>query len=359
VARRLVSLFVFVVVSALTALAAQKSFVMPLVSESGWQLTASGDSNLQELNSFGCQPAVDQEFGVRSVTQRTYSKEGTSVTVYFEKAADPSSAYGLFTFYQSSAMHPITGVQLAVAGPKDALMARGRYFIRVVEPTGSDLSQRNLHSLLASIGGAKLGVDNAEKLPQRLPKRGLVQGSEKYLLGPEAAHRVLGPFPVGAIGFEDGVEALVGTYVSGGERLRLLAISYPTPQLAQLKYKDIQKALHGNDSKQLGPVYGHLRGSYAFLVLNAKSAEPANKLLNQFRLSQYLTWSPHSRPDESTAYQLVNLVLANFELIGIIAVFATLAGIVGAIVKRLIIKYFPESSLSRRQDNQLTKLKLS
>jgi hypothetical protein len=265
----------------------------------------------------------------------------------------------LFSFYQTTLMDPVKGVQLAVEGASGALMARGRYFIRVLKPTGGDLPRKDLYSLLVAIGGAKLTVENAEKLPQRLPRRGLVRGSEKYLLGTEAARRVLGSFPVGTIGFQDGVEAFVGTYISGGDRLRLLAISYPTPQLARVKYKDIEKALHGDGSNGSAPVYGRLRGSYAFLVLNAKSAESANRLLNQFGLSQYLTWSPHRLADESEAYQLVSLVLANFELIGVIAVFAVLAGIVGAIVKRLIIKYFPESSLSRRQENQLTKLKLS
>ncbi|HTV54314.1 MAG TPA: DUF6599 family protein [Terriglobia bacterium] len=332
---------------------------MPLMSESGWQLTASGEATPQDLKILGRQPPVEREFGVTSVTRRTYSKEGISVTVFFEQATDPSSTYGLLTFYQSTDMHPVQGVQLAVAGPKEALMARGRYFIRVAETAGGELSHHDLHSLLVKIGGAKLTVENEEKLPQTLPKRGLVQGTEKYLLGTAAAGRVLGSFPVSAIGFEDGVEALVGTYVSGGEKLRLLSISYPTPQLAQVKYKDIQAALHKNGSADAETVYGRLQGSYALLVLNAKSAGSAQRLLNQFRLSQYLTWSPRRNPDASMAYQLVSLVLANFELIGVIAVFATLAGIVAAIVKHLIIKHFPESSLSRRQDNQLTKLKLS
>jgi hypothetical protein len=354
--RRVSPLLLFFLLSAFPALSAQKSFVMPLMSGSGWQLTASGEASLQDLKSLGCQPAVEQEFGVTSVTRQAYSREGVSVTVFFEQATDPSSAYGLLSFYQDTDMHPVEGVQLAVAGPKEALMARGRYFIRVLNTPGGGLSLQDLHSLLVKIGGAKLTVENEEKLPQTLPKRGLVEGTEKYLLGTEAAARVLGSFPVGAIGFQDGVEALVGTYISAGEKLRLLAISYPTPQLAQLKYKDIQAALHKNDAE---PVYGRLQGSYALLVLNAKSAESAQRLLGDFRVSQYLTWSPQRNPDVSMAYQLVNLVLANFELIGVIAVFATLTGIGAAIAKRLIIKHFPESSLSRRQDNQLTKLKLS
>jgi hypothetical protein len=352
------SLSIFLV-SAFPVLGAQKSFVMPLVSQSSWQLTASAEASLRELASLGCQPAVEQEFGVKSVTRRTYSREGASVTVLLEQAADPSSAYGLFTFYQAAGMRSVQGVQLAITGPREALMARGRYFIRAVETAGGELPQQDLPSLLVEIGGAKLTVENEEKLPQTLPKRGLVPGTEKYLLGTEAAARVVGSFPVGSIGFQDGVEALAGTYLSGGARLRLLAISYPTPQLALVKYKEIQAAVKRSSTQGSNPVYGQLKGSYSLFVLDAKSAGSAQRLLGQFRLSQYLTWSPRRDPDASTAYQLVKLVLANFELIGVIAVFATLAGIGGAVTKQLIIKRFPESALSRRQDNQLTKLKLS
>jgi hypothetical protein len=354
--RRLLPFLLFA--NALPLVAAQKSFVMPLISKSNWQLTGSRPANMQELQKLGSQPPVEQEFGVTSVTERTYEKEGASVTAFFEEAADPSAAYGLFTFYQNSDMRPVEGVQLAVAGSKSALMARGRYLIRFLWPASSGILRGDLRSLLAMIGGAKLTVENAEKLPQVLPKQGLVTGTERYLLGPQAASRVLGTFPVSLIGFQDGVEALAGTYLTSGERLRLLTISYPTPQLALVKYKAMQKELHLNRSRGPGSIYGRLRGSYALLVLNAKSAETANRLLNQFKLSQFLTWSPRYQPQDSTAYQFVTLILANFELIGVIVVFAVLAGILAAFGKRFIIKRFPDSGFSKGQDNQLTRLKL-
>lgn len=330
---------------------------MPILPESAWQLVDSHQASLQDLEKLGSQTAVEREFGVKSVVQRTYREAGISVTAFFEEAADPSSAYGLLTFYQRPDMHPVHGLELAMVGRAGALMARGRYFIRVPRPEEARFGRADLQSLLTTIGGAKLTPENAEALPQGLPKQGLVVGTEKYLLGVQAAQRVLGNFPVSLIGFQDGVEAFTGMYVSNSKRLRLLAVSYPTPQLAQIKYRAMHHALDINQNRSSTPVYGRLDGSYALLVLNANSSESANRFLSQFKVSQFLTWSPHDS-DASIAYQLVTLILANLELVGIIILFAIAAGILGVIGKRLIIRYFPESAFSKGQENQLIKLKL-
>jgi hypothetical protein len=329
-----------------------------LPANSQWQLTGVRQVGAEQLQKLGGDPAIEREYGVSSVMERTYEKNGKSVDVFLERAADPSSAYGLFTLYQKSNMQTVKGVQLAMADGDSALMARGRYFIRIIEPADAHLSPSALTPLLITVGGAHLTVDDAERLPQRLPKQGLIPGTERYLLGVQAAKRVLGSFPVKAIGFQDSAEALVGEYISSGEKLTLLAISYPTPQLAQLHYQDVHQQLHSGGQQALGPVYGQLKGPYVLLVLHANSTAAATHLLRQFSLSEFVTLTPGVKRRDSFAYQLVNLVLANFELIGIILVCGVVAGILAAIVKYVIIRRFPQSTLSRNQDNTLTKLKL-
>ncbi len=354
--RRLL-LFLFLTCS-LPLAAAQKDYVTSLLAPPKWQLTASSQVSLQDLAKWGENPAVDQEFGAASAVQRTYQKGDITATAYFEKAADASSAYGLFTFYQDPAMHPARDVQLAVVGRAGALLARGLYFIRVIRPSNPGFSEQDLRELLTTIAGSRLSAENVDSLPAPLPRRGMIPGTQRYILGPEAAKSLLPSFPVNLIGFEDGVEAHLGIYRAGRGRLTLLAISYPTPQLARLRYHAIASALRVN--QLLGPrsVYGRQKGSYAILVLDAGSRQAADQFLSQLNVSQTVTYSPHSPPGSSEARQLVLMVLGDLELVFIVAVCGLISGVTVFLCKLLIMRVFPHWALARARDRELIRLKL-
>lgn len=341
--------------------ASQKSVVMPLLPVSTWKVQSEGKLSIEEFAQFGDQTAIDKELGVTAGSERNYAKGNLQATAIFEEAADPSSAYALYTLYQTVGFNPVPGVQLAAAGPKYALMTRGRYFIRVLR--GSQLTDRDLRSLLIAIGGAHLSAENLRSLPRQLPQRGLAPGSEKYLLGPQSAKLALPSFPVNLIGFEDGVEAHVGTYLSGGNRMKLLEIDYPTPQIAELQFQQMAKALHINQEGGSGiprsPIYGKRQGSYSLLVLGADSKAAADQLLTRFKVTQIVSEVPEYPRKDNFAYQMVELVLANGELVIIICLLAILGGIVIYLTKQLIMKLFPNSGLIRADDDILIRLKLT
>lgn len=338
--------------------AAQKSVVIPLLPAPAWTLESSSAIPLSQLTSYGDHAAIDQEVGVATASERIYRGRGGQVSVILEKAADPSSAYALFTLYQTRRMRPIPGVDLAVAGPQYALMARGRYFIRALIPASGALSERDLKSLLITIGGAGLSAENMDALPSPLPSRGLAPGSERYMLGPAGSAFAFPSIPANLIGFTDGVEAKAATYLHRGERLVLFEISYPTPQLAQAHFPGLASALRLNQGAGAGAVYGRLDDSYIVLVLDAQSPAVATGFLDQFKIREIVSSvSPHP-PKGNFVLQMVQLVVANGVLVGIILVLSILGGLLIYLAKRLIMKMFPNSGIVKTDDELLIKLRL-
>ena len=83
----------------------------------------------------------------------------------------------------------------------------------------------------------------------RYPHQGLIAGSEKYLVGEEAARHVLPSFRTDLIGFSQGAEVQTGTYSTGNGRASLVAVAYPTPQIARARFGEMEKLLTLNQDR--------------------------------------------------------------------------------------------------------------
>ncbi len=282
-------------VAVLTALpflcsAQEKPSVIPLVPAADWRQVDSHPLPLAAVSKYGGDPAVEQEYGVKALELRTYQLGKTQTQVVVEPAPDATSAYGLLTFYQTPAMTPEKGIQLAVGDANQTLMARGNNFIRFLHGKDSPPSESDYQALLIFVGGSKPSASALRDLPHPMPPKGLVPGSEKYLLGLEAAKRVLPSFRTDLIGFEQGAEVQLGQYQTGKSTSTLVSISYPTPQIARVRFGALTNFLglnqdHGEDS-----VYGRRQGSYVFLVLNAGNAGTASALMDQFQVTESVSW---------------------------------------------------------------------
>lgn len=353
---------ILLLLAAIPLAASEKSVIMPVLPAPTWTLKSEEKLSLQDLVRFGDQAAVDAELGVTSAGERVYATRDIQASVVFEEAADPSSAYALYTLYQTTGFAPVPGVQMAAVVPKYALMARGRYLFRVLRDSSPGMTDADLRSLLIAIGGAQLSMENLQSLPQTLPQRGLEPGSEKYLLGPQSAKLTLPSFPVNLIGFEDGVEAHFGEYVIGGNRVKLLEIDYPTPQIAASRFQTMAKALgiiQGAQPSSSATIYGRQHGSLAMLVLGAPSEMAAEAFLGHFKTRQIVTEAPEYPHKDNFALQMVELVLANGELVLILIVFSILCGVLIFLTKQLIMKLFPKSNLIRADDDILIRLNLT
>jgi hypothetical protein len=340
------------------ALRSQEHTVIPLLPAANWHLTSSQPMALEAVRQWGGDPVIEHEYGVKTLVQRKYHLGDQTAEVLIEEAADASAAYGLLTFYQTDSMLPVKNMDLTLEGTEGALMVRGRYFVRAACPAGSRISDNAFQALLVFIGGTRPSVHESASLPPPLPAQGLIRGSAKYLLGPEAARRVLSNFRTDLIGFSQGAEAQVGSYRIGQGRATVVAITYPTPQIARARFGAMESLLGINQKRGPDSAYGRRSGSYVFLVLDAGSASVAKKMMDQFQVSSYVSWNEKAPDQRSFTLQVIQLVLANLLLSFMIAGFAVGGGIVIYLSRRVATKLFPQWTWADTEHETIIRLNL-
>ena len=338
---------------------AQKVSVIPLIPAANWRLVASQQGlGVDEIKNYGGDPAVEREFGVKSFEVRTHQLEGARVQVVVESAADVSAAYGLLTYYQNEFMHQEKEIQLAMTGPQGSLMARGRSFIRFLRPTATPVSENDFRALLIFVGGTRPTSDSLANLPSPLPSLGLVPGSGKYILGPEVARRVLPDFPTDLIGFDQGAEVQVGEYVVGNSRSTMVQVSYPTPQIARLRFAAMNNSLGLNQDRGANTRYARREGSFIFLAFKSSAKDAAAKLLDQFHVNQQLSWDERYPGDKTIGRQLFELIMGNVLLTILVAGAGIAGGVLIVLSRRVTAKFFPDLLWGHPEADRLIRLNL-
>jgi len=338
-------------------MSAQRRTVIPLLPATNWRQIDAKRVSLNTVRRWGGDPAIEREYGVRTLEERIYALREQKTAVLVEEAPDSSSAYGLLTFYRTETAAPVPGLPLTVVDSAGALMGRGRFFIRVPRPGELEVSDGEFRALLDFIGGAQPS-QSPPRLPTLLPEKDLVPGSEKYIVGLEAARRILPSFRTDLIGFAQGAELRVGTYGTGGQRLTLLAINYPTPQIARVRYGAMEGFLGLNQDRGSESVYARRSGSFVFLVLGSPSAERANKLMNQLQVTGHISWDsppPRSKP---FAREVLELIVANLLLILILAGGSIAGGILVFGFKRMVVRWFPHWTWANPDQDSIIRLNL-
>ena len=337
---------------------AQERMVIPLVPAANWHLVRTEPMGVEAVRQFGGDPTIEREYGVHTVVWRNYHLGDKSAEALLEEAADPTAAYGLMTFYRTEAMRPARGIAVAFTGPWGAAMARGRFYVRVRASSDSTISETELRALLIYIGGTGPSREDAASLPTPLPAAGLVPHSEKYLLGLEAARQILPDFRAGLIGFSHGAEAQVGTYSLGAERATVLALNYPTPVIARVRFGAMENLLGINQDKGPDTIYGRRTGSFVILVLNAPSSDAAKKLIDQFQVTSNVSWNEAAPQREKFILEVVRMILAIILLALIIAAFATTTGVLIFLARRLARRFFPQWEWADTEREQIIRLNL-
>jgi hypothetical protein len=358
---RLVSALAFwvLIISAARPLScAQKVSVIPLVPAANWQLAASQGLGVDEIKNYGGDPGVEREYGVKSLELRTYRLDRVRAEVVLESAGDVSAAYGLFTYYQNESMHPEKTIQLAVSGPEVSLMARGRTFIRFLRPKDPQLSEYEFRALLIFVGGIRPARDSLANLPPPLPSPGLIPGSGKYILGPEVARRLLPNFRVDLVGFDHGAEVQLGEYLAGNSRSTLMEMSYPTPQIARVRFRAMSDLLGLNQDRGANTLYARREGSFIFLALRANNKAAALNLLDQFSVKQQLSWDEIYPGDKTIGRQLFELIMGNVFLTLVLSGGGVAGGVLIVLSRRVTARFFPDWQWGHPEADRLIRLNL-
>ena len=85
--------------------------------------------------------------------------------------------------------------------------------------------------------------------------------------------------------------------------------------------------LNLNQDRGDGSAFGDRHGSYVFLVLNAGDQATATGLLDQFQVSQGLSWDQKYASERSFTLQLVHMILAIFLLTAFLVAACVVVGV--------------------------------
>ena len=169
-------------------------------------------------------------------------------------------------------------------------MARGKVFLRVQRPAG--MSDTDFRTLLVSIGG---------QLPQRRPwrffrlrcrLRNEFPVRRNMFFGPIAARRALPFFRTDLVGFQQGAEIQSAAYLINQQLVNFFLISYPTTQIANLRFRSLTHLLDINQGAKLRqPV----RKTQRNLCLNGSKRSFRESwrtnLMGRLRVSQQVSWN--------------------------------------------------------------------
>lgn len=351
----------FALISLAPLARAQKPTAISLIPAANWSVVSTSKADLNAIVQYGGDPVVEREYGVTSIEIRNCRLDDQAVSVVVETSPDPSYAYGLLTFYRSETMAPVPGIPFAFMGSEGALLAHGRTFFRVprLSSAGTGIPDKDLSALLFILGSSRAGGDGPLNLPASLPQKGLLPGSEKYLLGEESAKRVLPGFHTDLIGFSTGAEVQLGSYEVGKGRATVMAINYPTPQISRAKFGQLENLLALNHDRGPESVYGVRLGSFVIMVLNADSALTAKNLEDRFSISGQITENERYLGDKPIVVQMAELILANMIFVLILAGIAIGGGVLFYLSREFAKRWLPKTQWGAQDDATIITLKLS
>lgn len=226
--------------------------------------------------------SVPLEYGLQSLTTRSYAKGKTRVTIEAFEMRYPSGAHGLFTFNRGSL--PAHRQEFYV----------GRYLVSVTAGQGAASESAAIDAELKSALEQQLTEGEVElsPLPAHLPEQNKIAASEKYLIGPEALSRIAAFSGLKEIvNFTGGAEAVTAEYDNGGGRMSLLIVEYHTPQLASDGYEQIKNHHNALSAQEQARRVIKRTGNYIIEAVNVSDLAAAQAITGQIKYTARVYWA--------------------------------------------------------------------
>jgi len=316
-----------------------------------WSDSGPSPRNTAEMNGAGKRDVLMQEAGLLDVAFRVYVQGEHKAYFTLRTFRDSSGAYEALTLLQN---------HLVKADQKDfaRTIYRSNRVLDIVSDAEVDAESGN--DAAKWVQSISDGV-TAPPVAGYLPGQNRLPGSDRYALGPLAfrdAMTVVGRLDAASLvdfaGFDSHAEAMFAKYKSDKDEATLLLIEYPTPQLAEMHLRHLQRALH--DAK-LSTSSIERKGSLLSIVLATTSAEYAEKLRAAVNYETEVTWNEPSTTatDPPITSTLVKIIIATMVLMGMAFVLGIAFGGVRVITKRL----FPGKVFDRPAQMEVLQLGLS
>jgi len=290
----------------------------------------------------------------------TYSQGTAQVAVWSEEFRDPSAAYEVYTAMLRPGMNATTVGELTALADDQLIAQVGDRVVTISNQRA--VAVRDLKSLLSTIDAR---ADHTPLPPIRayLPIEGMIQGTQRYALGPEGFRSAVSSVGQGKyakllneIGFQSGAEAMMASYLAKGHKTQtLLLLDYPTPQLAEQHLRHIQAALSAEP--ELAGTTVERKASLLSLVLSPASDLLAAELRNEINYGTQVTWNEpsHTLTDPPWLVVVKNIFLGTLAFCGLALVLGLAFGGIRVITKRLL----PGKVFDRPEDMEVLQLGLS
>jgi hypothetical protein len=366
----------FLATLVLAALPASAQGILPQ-SFSGW--TGQLVPQVRPLRSmtmgmFSRREAIHAEYGLVAGEWGEYYRRGTdsatdSFVVALYQMKDPSGAYGLYSYLRTPDMPHAEFTEHSAANGKHALMLIGNL---VLEVDSDDVAKHkaDIKALVAAISPhAESGL--LPTLNERLPTKGFIDRTDKYVLGPETLYQVFPLVDGDWLGFSQGAEAETAKYRVNGHELDLVIADFPTPQTAAKKVAELQKKFNINESKGINeskdandsngtgsakPLYARRAMTLVAIVSGAATKKEADAVLDQLESGTQITWNEPTFQfkEPSIGMMIVGAITGT----GVICLFAIIAGLAFGGV-RLVVKRATNKVFDRPDQVQVLQLGLS
>jgi len=313
-----------------------------------WSIRGPSPRNGAEIKDSEIRNPLMQEAGLVNVAFRTYSY------------GDHEAYLVLYTFHDSSGAYQGLTVlrnQVLKVGDFVRTFYESNQVLNLV--SDSELDAKTSDDATTWVKSISDRV-TAPPIAGYLPAQGRMPGTDRYALGPVAFRwaaerdRQEAAALVDVAGFNSGAEAMFAKYKAGRDEATLLLIEYPTPQLAELHLRHLQRALSA-DKKSGSSV--ERKGSLLSIVLGPTSAAYAEKLRGAVNYETEVTWNEPSTTatDPPITSTLVKIIIATMVLMVMALVLGIAFGGVRIITKRL----FPGKVFDRPARMEVLQLGLS
>jgi hypothetical protein len=331
----------------------------------GWHISGSTRTSKDPAVADSVNAALLKEYGLIDFEAGTYTRDdGRKVALKAIRFADASGAYGAFTYYKLPQMLKESILDEGSSLNERVLFYRGNILVDAVFEKLTAMSAAELRDLSDALPLPAGNARNLPILPQYLPKSGYVKNTAKYVLGPVGLEKMAAPLPAPLVDFNASAEVALGNYQTSDGIATLMLIAYPTPQLAAEHLRQIDAANRANPQAQAGssailagPIFDKRTGPMLVIATGAISPGEARALLSAVNYEADVTWNENTYQGKKN--NLANLLLNVFLLIGILIIFAGVAGIAFGGIRIFFNHILPERVLHREKETDFISLNLA
>jgi len=362
---RLLRTVLFVALSVAAASAAFAIPPKPVLPKQfdGWQ---------QKESSIAVDPAaadqtnapVLKEYGFEYCEKASYTRDdGRTLTIKAAVFDDASGAYGAFTYYKIPEMlNEKIGAQASSLNNR-VLFYQGNTLVDAVFDRLSVMSAAELRELASNLPMPEGNARNLPSLPTYLPRGSYQKNTAKYIMGPVTLDRVGSPLPTPLVDFKSGAEVVIGKYSAQAGDATLMLISYPTPQIAADRLKQIEASRQPVQQQpgapsvvDVAPFFDRRTGPIVVIAAGPISLSEAKSLLGSVSYDADVTWNENTYVTKKD--NLANLLFNVILLCGIVVGCALIGGLAFGGFRILIKRFFPDSVFDRPENIEIISLHL-